>query len=362
MPIPKITDFFKKYRKALSVIGRIFSVVFSLVLVVFCSMLSSIGETDFDFKGEFTKNLKSPLTWVLAVAIALAWAVIYTVFFTFVKEKKLADNISLFKEFSEKNKNKPHNFGDYLKRVENIRRKKTAYIEKMENKLAVVQNLMEKIPLEKHNTKRYLKLKRKEEDILFKSTPKYISEHILSLSVKYNKVSIEHFTFAITTARVTDKTNSEEHKLFARKVFGKIIFGVLIGISGVSILSTLTVIFNWKDSGMWVTLLMIIITLFVQVYMASLDAETITDSEIIAPTETKIKIIDESLLWKEADLSNKPFENIVNKWVAEHQPKEETPKEKPKVQISMAELEYLQKHREEINQQIEKEVTENGTN
>lgn len=360
MPIPKITDFFKKYRKVLSILGRIFSVIFSLVLVVFCSMLSSIGDTDFDFKGEFFKNLKDPLTWVLSVAIAMAWAVIYTVFFQFVKEKKLADNESLFKEFKEKNKNKPHNFGDYLKRVENIRRKKTAYIEKMEQKLALVQNAMEKIPLEKHSTKRYLKLKRKEEDILFKSTPKYIGEHLLSLSVKYNKVSIEHFTFAITTAKVTDKTNSEEHKQFARKVFGKIIFGVLIGISGVSILSTLTVMFNWKDSGMWVTLLMIIITLFFQVYMASLDAETITDSEIIAPTQTKIKIIDESLLWKEADLSNKPFEKMVRNWIKEHQPKEE--EQKPKVQISMAELEYLQKHREQINQEIEKEVKENVNN
>ena len=360
MHIPRISDFFRKYRRVLSVTGRIFSVVFSLVLVVFCSMLKSIGEEGFDFKTEFIKNLKSPLTWILSVAIALSWAVIYVVFFIFVKEKKIEDNANIFKEFEEKNRNKPHNFGDYLKRVENIRRKKTAYIEKMENALAKVQNAIELIPLERHHTKRFKKLKRKEEDILSKSTPQYIDDHILCLSVRYNKVSIEHFTFAITTAKVTDKTNSDEHKQFARRVFSKIIFGVLIGISGVSILSTLTVIFDWKDSGMWVTLLMIIITLFMQVYMASLDAETITDSEIIAPTQTKIKIIDESLLWKEADLSHKPFENIVNKWVAEHQPKEEeTPKEKPKVQISMAELEYLQKHREEINKQIEKEVLQN---
>lgn len=357
MPIPRISDFFKKYRKALSTIGRVLSVVISLVLVVFCSMLTSIGEADFDFKAEFLKNLKAPLTWVLSSAIAMAWTVIYTVVFSVVKERKILDNHLLFTTFKEINGNRPHNFGDYLKRVENIRRKKMAYIEKMEHELAKVQNAMEKIPLENHHTKKYIKLKRKEENILSKSTPQYIDEHILSLSVKYNKVSIEHFTFAITTAKVTDKTNSEENKQFAKKVFNKMILGVLVGLSGVSILSTLTVIFEWKDSGMWVTLIMIIVSLFIQVYTASLDAEAITDSEIIAPTQTKIKILEESLLWEEADLSKQPFEKAIKNYVKEqHKKKEEEEKPKPKVQISMAELEYLQKHREEINREIEKEV------
>ena len=363
MPIPRISDFFKKYRKGLVVAGRILSVVIALMLVVFCSMLKSIGDVDFDFQTEFVKNLLSPLTWVLSIAIASSWSIVYTVVFLFNKEKILGDNVNLFLDFKTKNKNRPHNFGDYLKRMENIRRKKAAYIEKMEQELSKVQGAMERIPLEKHNCKKYLRLKSKEENIIFKSTPQYIEEHLLSLSVKYNKVCIEHFTFAITTAKVTDKTNSEEHKLFARKVFGKIILGVLVGLSGVSILSTLSVIFEWKDAGMWITLIMILLTLFFQVYTASLDAEVITNSEIIAPTETKIKILEESCLWEEADFSNKPFENMINNWVKEHQPKEEPkPKEKPKVQISMAELEYLQKHREQINQEIEKEVTENGSN
>lgn len=354
MPIPRISDFFKKYRKFLSNVGRVLSVVISLVLVVFCSMLTSIGDEDFNFKAEFLKNLKAPLTWVLSIAIAVAWAVIYTVVFGVVKERKLLDNKALFDDFNIKNKNRAHNFGEYLKRVENMRRKRSAYLDKMERELSKVQNVMERIPLEKHHTSRYLKLKKKEENIIMKSTPQYIDKHLLSLSVKYNRVSIEHFTFAVTTARVTDKTNSEEHKQFAKKIFNKVIFGVLIGLSGVSILSTLTVIFEWKDAGMWVTLIMIILSLFIQVYTASLDAETITDSEIISPTQTKIKILEESCLWREADFTNKPFEKIINNWVKENQPKEEVAK--PKVQISMAELEYLQKHREEINQEIAKEV------
>ena len=70
MPIPRISDFFKKYRKGLVVAGRILSVVIALMLVVFCSMLKSIGDVDFDFQTEFVKNLLSPLTWVLSIAIA----------------------------------------------------------------------------------------------------------------------------------------------------------------------------------------------------------------------------------------------------------------------------------------------------
>lgn len=349
----RVSDLFRKYRRVLVVVGRVLSVALSLLLVVFCNMFKSINEENFNFQVEFMKNIKDPLTWVLSLAISLAWVVVYTVVFMTVKEKKIAANIDLLDDFETKNKNRPNNFREYLKQVENVKRKKTAYYEKMENELAKIQASMERIPLEQEHSKKMHRLKAKEADVIRKSSEEYIEEHFLSLSVKYNRVSLEHFTFAITSAKVTDQTNSNENKKFARKIVGRIISGLLISMSGVGILSTLRGVFEWKDTGLWITLLLIVVSIFVQIYCASIDADTIVDSEIIAPTKTKIKIIEDSLLWDKADMTNKPFFKMVNDWVKEHKPKEP---EKKTAKITMEELQYLEKHKEEIQKAILSEM------
>ena len=73
---------------------------------------------------------------------------------------------------------------------------------------------------------------------------------------------------------------------------------------------------------------MIILTIFIQIYFATIDAENLVDSEIIAPTQTKIKIIEDSMLWEKADFSKNPFKKIVDDYVKEHLPKEEEKKQK----------------------------------
>lgn len=350
----KVSDLFKKYRRALVVIGRIFSVILSLVLVLFCNMFQSLHEENFNFQVEFIKNLQRPLTWVLSLAISLAWVVIYAVVFTTVKEKKIASEKALFEEFETKNKNRPNNMRDYLKLVENVKRKKTAYYDKMENELSKIQAHIEKFPIEKEDCRKVQKLKKKEQEIIRKSSPEYVDEHLLSLSVKYNRVSLEHFTFAITSAKVTDKTESNEQKKFFRKIFSRVITGVLISISGVGIVSSLKGVFEWKDTGLWITLLLILVSIFMQVYCASVDADMIVDSEIIAPTKTKIKIIDDSLLWSEADLTNKPFEKMINDYIEKNRPSPT----KPKAKITLEELKFLEKHKQEIAEAIQKEKGE----
>ena len=346
-------DFFKKYRRVLIVIGRVLSVAFSLLLVLLCNMFKSINTENFNLKVELIKNMKDPLTWILSISIALAWAVIYFVVYTTCKEKKLADNQPLFVKYETLNKSKCNNFRDFIKTVVNVKRKKDAYYEKMENELAKVQLAMEKIPVEKSEGKRMAKLKSKEQEIIRKSTPEYIEQHFISLSVKYNRVKLEHFTFAITTGKTTDQTFSNEKRRLYTKLAGRIVTGVLLGMCGISILGTLKGIFEWKDTGLWITLIVILITIFIQIYMATDDADVIVNSEIIAPTLTKIEIIEESLLWKDADMKNKPLEKLIDNYVAEQNKVEE---EKKPVKISLAQLQYLEKHKEEIDKKIEEEM------
>ena len=126
--------------------------------------------------------------------------------------------------------------------------------------------------------------------------------------------------------------------------------------SGVGILSTLRGVFEWKDTGLWITLLLIVVSIFMQIYCASVDADTIVDSEIIAPTKTKIKIIEHSLLWKEADMTNKPFYQMINEHIKKQKPKVE--EQKKKVTITREELEYLEKNRESIQQIIQNQNKE----
>ena len=345
-------DLFKKYRKVLIVIGRALSVVVSLVLVVLCNMFKSINTDNFNLKVELVKNMKNPLTWILSFSIAIAWAIIYYVVYTTCKEKKLHENQPLFVKYDTLNKSKCNNFRDYIKLV-NIKRKKDAYYEKMENELAKVQLFMERIPVEKSEGKRMAKLKHKEQEVIRKSTPEYVEKHFLSLSVKYNRVKLEHFTFAITSGKATDQTYSNEKKKLYSKLVGRIFVGTVLGMCGVSILSTLKGIFEWKDTGLWITLLVILISIFVQIYMATDDAEVIVNTQIIAPTLTKIEIIEESLLWKDADMKNKPLEKLINDYVSEQNKAEE---EKKPVKISLAQLQYLEKHKEEIDKKIEEEM------
>ena len=346
-------EFFSKYRRVLIILGRCGSVVVSLVLVLFCNMFKSFNQEGFNFKAEFTKNLKDPLTWILAVSVAVAWAVVYIVVYMFCKEKKVEENKPLIVKFNELNRNKPNNFRDFLKRVINPRRKKLAYYDKMERSLMRVQNAIEKIPVDKLECKKHLRLKREEELIISKSTPEYVNKNLLHLNAKYNVVKLEHFTFAISSSKTTDQTNSNEKRKLARKLAGKICLGTVGSICGVSILSTLNGMFEWKETGLWITLLMILISIFIQVYFATDDANVLVDSEIIAPTLNKIEILEEAIMWKEADMKNKPFEKMVNELV-EKQNKEA--EQKKSATITAAELEYLQKNRVAINEAIMNDI------
>lgn len=349
---------FKKYRRTFTNIGRSLAIILSLLLVLFCNMFKAINEENFNFKAEFVKNLKSPLTWGLAIAVSIAWVVVYINAYQISKEKKIKENAEVFEEYKVKNNSKPNNFRDYINKVENVHRKEKAYIAKMEYELAKVQSAMESIPMEKHNSKKYKKLKEKEADIIFRSTPEYIKEHFLSLSVKYNRVTLEHFTFAFTTGKLTDQTDSKEKNKFASKVFSRIVSGVFISICGVSILGSLQGMFEWKDGVLWITLGTIIMSIILQVYCAMADADAIVDSEIIAPTITKIKIIDDSLLWAEADMTHKPLEMLVKQHIENTRPKEEI--QDDEAEITLEQLEYIKRHEKEINEAIAKEESDNS--
>ena len=350
-------EFFKKYRRVLVVMGRIGSVLLSLLLVVFCNMFKSFNADNFNFKGEFIKNLNDPLTWILAVSVAVAWTVVYVVVYSFSKEKKIEDNKATFIKFHTLNKSRPNNMRDFIKKVINPRRKRLAYYDKMENKLMKVQTEIEKIPMEKLESDKYKKLKAQESDIIAHSSSEYVEKHLLHLNAKYNVVKLEHFTFAISDIKTTDQTDSKEKKKLGKKLAAKILLGTLGSMCGVSIFTTLEGMFEWNDSSLWITLIMILITIFMQVYFATDDANVLVDSEIIAPTLNKIEILEEAMLWEEADMKNKPFEKMVDDYI--EQENKELQKKKSAT-ISRAELEYLQNHKEEINNLMLKEQEMKG--
>lgn len=344
----KAKDLFKKYRKILIIIGRGLSVGLSLLLVVFCNMFKSLNEENINIKVELLKNLQDPLTWILSFSIAIAWSVVYFVVYQTCKEKKLQENQPLFIKYDTLNKSKCNNFRDFIKKVVNVKRKKDAYYTMMERKLEKVQFLQEKIPEDKRNNSKFKILKDRELDIIKKSTNEYIEEHFSALSVKYNRVKLEDFTFAVSSSKVTDKTFSNEKNKVFTKLSTKIIGGVLLSMSGVSILSTLKGVFEWKETGLWITLLVILVSIFCQIYFASGDADTIVDSEIIAPIKTKIEIIEASMLWNEADMTNKPMQKLIDEYVIQ----ENKELQEKKATITKAELDYLQKHKEEIDKKI----------
>ena len=348
-------NLFKKYRRVLTLIGRGFSIVFSIILVVFCNMFQSIHEENFNLIISIQKSFEDPIFWLLIVAINLAWVVIYMNFYTIAKEKKLSEPSSqeIINEFTILNKRRPKNFNEFVK-VENLRRKKESYVDMMNDKLAEVQIKLEKFPLEKMNTEKYRLLKEQEQDIINKLDDKYIEENLFTLTTKYNRVRMDDFRLCFTNAKTSDKTTSEEDKKLAKTISARMILGILSSTLMVGVTASLSGLFSFKDEGFWITITMVIVTCFIQIYFGSSNADKLTDSEILAPTVVKSEIIRESLVWDNADKKDDDLQRALDKYIQDSLPKEpEAPK---KAVITQAELEYLQKHKEEISKEIEEEI------
>lgn len=367
----KKKNYFKQFRRAFVVLGRFLAVILSVAIVVLCNMVTSVNLGNLTFKDLLVKNLHDIKTYITSIAISISWAVVYWVVYMTCREKKLDDDNSkeIITSYKIANKTRPYNFADYIKKVENINRKKEAYSEMMEERLAKVQSKIEdiraedQVPETKHKFiyKRYLALKDKEKDIIYKSTDEYINTHILSLSVKYNRVKLSHFVLPDSFAEVTDKTESQEKKKLTNKLISKVTMGALLGLCGFSILTCIGDLFSWNTAGFWLTIVSVILSLFIQGYFASDLADTLVDSEILAPCKMKTKIIEDSLCWEFADIKGKPFQEYVNQFM-EKEKEQLGEQEKPKetVKITQAQLEYLEKHREEINEQIINEEMKKG--
>lgn len=343
-----------KYKKILTYLGRVFAIIMSILLVIFCKMLDSIDDENFNFTNELIKNLKTPMLWATLISMSLCWEIVYFTVYTFYRDKKLNSQESreIFAEYKAVYKIKPTNLSDYLKYVENPKRKKVAYIEMMESKLEFVQNKLEKIPMEKYGSKLHKKLVNKEKTIIEHLNENYINEHIFKLSVKYNRVRVSDFMLdRNTNAIITDKTKSNESNKITNMAILKLFSSIFFSFIVVSFAFTLNAEFKFKSNGFWITIIVVLLNCLIQAYFGASFSNKVTDSEIIAPTIIKTDIIKASLQWENSKRQDNEFSKAFYKLVDDLKEKEDL-KEKKKVVISQAELEYLSKHKEEIQEKI----------
>ena len=161
---------------------------------------------------------------------------------------------------------------------------------------------------------RLVHLREKEQHRKDKLDDNYINDNLNYLYAKSNHVSVNDFTFSkYSDAKITDKTSSNEDKRLLAIGTNKMLIGFLInGITVVGVTYILEGVITFKQTEFWVTLLSIFISSIIQVYFAISAAKKITDSEIIGPTIVKIKILEDSLMWSEADSSNIEFLKALN--------------------------------------------------
>lgn len=342
----------KSIKVAFGYIIRIISIAASIVLALFLKMFDGFVDDQFDFNAELQSNFKDPSFWLLTGVLNIVWLIVYYSVYTIKRDAILAsdDWNQTADRYRKLNSMKIKNFVDFI-RILNLKRKKEAYQKKWNRKLVRVQariernlNLLNWRLLRKYANWRLVHLRAKEQRRKDKLDETYIDSNINYLFARYNHVSINDFTFnKYTEARITDKTSSNEDKRLLAIGTKKILLGFLInGITVAGVTYIMEGVMTFKQTGFWITLLSIFISSIIQVYFAISAAKKITDSEIIGPTIVKTKILEDSLMWSEADSSNIEFLKALNEQLYP------TPK---KITITKEQLERIQQdnaeHKEE---------------
>ena len=312
----------KSIKVAFGYIVRIISIAASIVLALFLKMFDGFVDDEFDFNAELQSNFKDPTFWLLTGVLNIVWLIVYYSVYTIKRDSILASDewIQIADRYRKLVSMKIKNFVDYI-RIINLKRKKEAYQKKWNKKLVIVQskiernlNLLNWRLLRKYANWRLVHLREKEQHRKDKLDDNYINDNLNYLYAKYNHVSVNDFTFSkYSEAKITDKTSSNEDKRLLAIGTNKMLIGFLInGITVVGVTYILEGVITFKQTEFWVTLLSIFISSIIQVYFAISAAKKITDSEIIGPTIVKIKILEDSLMWSEADSSNIEFLKALN--------------------------------------------------
>ena len=312
----------KSIKVAFGYIVRIISIAASIVLALFLKMFDGFVDDEFDFNAELQSNFKDPTFWLLTGVLNIVWLIVYYSVYTIKRDSILASDewIQIADRYRKLVSMKIKNFVDYIRLI-NLKRKKEAYQKKWNKKLVIVQskiernlNLLNWRLLRKYANWRLVHLREKEQHRKDKLDDNYINDNLNYLYAKYNHVSVNDFTFSkYSEAKITDKTSSNEDKRLLAIGTNKMLIGFLInGITVIGVTYVLEGVITFKQTEFWVTLLSIFISSIIQVYFAISAAKKITDSEIIGPTIVKIKILEDSLMWSEADSSNIEFLKALN--------------------------------------------------
>ena len=312
----------KSIKVAFGYIVRIISIAASIVLALFLKMFDGFVDGEFDFNAELQSNFKDPTFWLLTGVLNIVWLIVYYSVYTIKRDSILASDewIQIADRYRKLVSMKIKNFVDYIRLI-NLKRKKEAYQKKWNKKLVRVQskiernlNLLNWRLLRRYANWRLVHLREKEQHRKDKLDDNYINANLNYLYAKYNHVSVNDFTFSkYSEAKITDKTSSNEDKRLLAIGTNKMLIGFLInGITVIGVTYILEGVITFKQTEFWVTLLSIFISSIIQVYFAISAAKKITDSEIIGPTIVKIKILEDSLMWSEADSSNIEFLKALN--------------------------------------------------
>lgn len=312
----------KSIKVAFGYIVRIISIAASIVLALFLKMFDGFVDDEFDFNAELQSNFKDPTFWLLTGVLNIVWLIVYYSVYTIKRDSILASDewIQIADRYRKLISMKIKNFVDYIRLI-NLKRKKEAYQIKWNKKLVRVQskiernlNLLNWRLLRRYANWKLVHLREKEQHRKDKLDDNYINDNLNYLYAKYNHVSVNDFTFSkYSEAKITDKTSSNEDKRLLAIGTNKMLIGFLInGITVIGVTYILEGVITFKQTEFWVTLLSIFISSIIQVYFAISAAKKITDSEIIGPTIVKIKILEDSLMWSEADSSNIEFMKALN--------------------------------------------------
>lgn len=285
-----------KISKALQTIIIIAGMALSFILVLLAKSMK-IDDGQLIWNIDWT-SLANVTFWILTVAVALCITFCYVGFYTLTKNKLLKSEEfqKYVNEYNDKIKLKGPNFDEYI-RLNNLKEKKSKYVNKMTIKLNKYKYKLACISNEDLNSKKGMYIKNMINKLEYQLSDEFIENNLLGIKVKYTELHANNFREnAYSNLEDSRKDHSKESlkltlstaKKFCTSIISACIFAVFV----------VNAIFVFHfNANFWTIMVSTIFSALMNAYFGAALANKYYQSEYLLPIMNKTDILKKYIVW-----------------------------------------------------------------
>lgn len=311
-----------KRSRNLNIFFSFFSIVISFIIVLIANCLSiEDGKFSFDAIGA---KLQDPLFWIITLACSLSLILAYFAFYNLKRTKNLmSDDFSnKIKVYNERLKLKPVDFPIYI-RENNLEEKIRVYKENTLDIIGKYENKYMKIPNEKLNSEKAIKLKEKIDSLKERLEEDFINKNIMHMKVKYTELHARNFRKDSFGTIVDDRKDFSNEKFILSKTgAAKVIINVLTTLATNTLILSCALYLSFSPQ-FFLVILSTLFSMSMNAFFGTLQADRVYREEILIPIENKTIILEQSIAWANKT-PNKTFREVIQDFIDEKSKLNET--------------------------------------